>query len=167
MGEQALDRYRRGAFVGLLDIEPREVLRHRVVESEVAVVAQLHHAGAGEQLGNRTDAVDRSRRRGGHTVDVGVAVALAPDQVLIVYHAYGDPWNSLVGQLGIHPHVQETERRGHSGVVAERLRRRGKRGGEGEGDGCYDHSGHGALLGADRLGQEYRLGREEGQSVVT
>jgi hypothetical protein len=121
MGQDTLDRHRRAVGVRILDPEPRKVLAHRVVEPELALVAQLHHTHRREQLRDRADGIHRLGGRRTLSFTVGMAEGSDPEKVLVVHHGHGDARYLLVRPLGIDPHLEEVECLLYAGVA--RLRR--------------------------------------------
>ena len=63
--------------------EPRQVLRHRIVEMELALLAQLHDGGCREQLAVRGHAEFRLRRHRHLAGDVGESEPFGPHEPLI------------------------------------------------------------------------------------
>ena len=89
MGQQPFDGDRARCRVVVLDVEPVQMLRHRIVEVHLALVAQLQHADRGEELGDRADGVHRRRGRGFLPLHVRIPVALRPHELLVVDHRGG------------------------------------------------------------------------------
>jgi hypothetical protein len=74
-----------------------DVLRERVVEVELAGVAQLHDRHRGEGLRDRSDAILRVRRRLDGALDVRDAVRLLPDDRAVPDDGRADRRDPLLG----------------------------------------------------------------------
>ena len=81
-----------GGIVGAggLDVEPGEIVGDCVVEVNFSGVAQLHDGGGGKQFAVGCHAEQGGRSHGSVRVDVGVAEAFGPHELLIVHDAHGD-----------------------------------------------------------------------------
>jgi hypothetical protein len=120
MGEQPLDGDLGRVRVRALDREPGEVPGHRVVEAELAGVAELQGGDTREELGDRADAVDGARRGGSAAGDVGEAEAAGPDELLVVDDGDGEAGDLLVRALAVEPDAGEVQRLGEPGVLGHR-----------------------------------------------
>jgi len=121
VGEKSLDGNGWGIFVRLCDIEPGEMFGDRIIESKQTTVAKLEDADTREQFGNRTNAVNGSRRCRDFPLEIGVSESTTPDELLIINDAHGDPRDPLVRQLGVYPYFQEVQGRGYARVVSQIL----------------------------------------------
>ena len=90
----------------LLKVEPLKMLPHRVSETDQPLVAELHHADAGEELRDRADRVHRARRGRHLLINVCVSEPLRVDQFLVVNHSQGRTRDALVVPLRLHPGLE-------------------------------------------------------------
>ena len=110
-----------------LDLEPRQVLRHRIVESQLALLAQLHDRRRGEELAVRRHPELGLRRHRQLRGGVGESESGRPDEILIRHHADGDAWQVPIQHLPFEPRREEPLGGLHVGVVGDALGRRGRR----------------------------------------
>src|SRR5580765_5369516 len=71
MREELLNRDLSIVVTGGLRLEPRQVLLDRIVESQLALLPQLHDGDSGEQLAVRRHAELRGRRHRSLRLEVG------------------------------------------------------------------------------------------------
>ena len=143
MGEDPLDAHRRATCICLVEIVPRQDVRHRVVQPQLPGIALLHHPDRGEELRDRADGVHGGGRGLDTFVGVRVPVAFRPDEILIVHQPDRHRRDLLVVHLGVEPDLEEIDRLLEAGVIrgiAGRLGAAGRRseeesdeGGESEG----------------------------------
>ena len=103
----------------------------RIVETELALLAELHDGSGGEELGVGSHAEAGGCRDWGSGDEVAMAVALGSDELLIVNDADGDTGQMLVDHLVAHPGVEQTDGCGNVRVV----------------NGCGGGAGLGARVG--------------------
>ena len=96
MGEKPAHGYRGRIFVALLNVEPREVFCHWVVELKLAAIAKLQDTNAREELRDRADAVYGLRRCARLTLAVCEAEPPTPQERLIVDDSDRDTGDVLV-----------------------------------------------------------------------
>jgi hypothetical protein len=96
-----------------LDI--REVVSHRIIETDDAALDQLHHQHGRERLRDRPRAADGLFITGDDVLDIGPAVAFCPDNIAADEHgdrnAAGGVLGDTAGNLGIELRDGRFERR--------------------------------------------------------
>ncbi len=158
VGQEVADRDQGAARVDVRRGELREPLRHRVVELELARVAQLQDGRRGEELGERRDAIVRRGRGGRLLREIRKAVPLRPDQLLIVHDADRDSRLLPIGGGAGDPRVVDRDGGGDTGVLGQRLRRLG--GAQGAGQDEQGDQKQGSNRGA--AGREHAEGPPSG-----
>jgi hypothetical protein len=117
MGQQVLDRY--GRIVGgrMPKRNPWQVLGDRVVEPDLALLAELHDGGRREELAVGRHAEPSVELHGTARLDVRVPEPLRPDQVLIGDDAHDYPRELADRDLAVEPGREEADLRLHIGIV--------------------------------------------------
>jgi len=121
VGQEIPDPDRLGLGIGILHVEPRQMVGDRVVEPQLPGVAQLQDGDAGEQLRVRRDAEDRIGLHWRVALDVSVAVCLGPDDLLVVHYADDETRQIDVLHLRLDPGVHQLDLRGHLWMVGQVL----------------------------------------------
>ena len=103
--------------VGGLDLEPRQVLRYRVIQSQLALLPQLHDGRRGEELAVRCHAELRLRRHRHLLAGIRKAEPGRPNQFLIGHHADGDPGQVAIEDLALQPGAEQPLGPEHLGVA--------------------------------------------------
>ena len=125
--EEVAQRHRRRRRERIAHAELGQVLRHWIVEPELARIAQLQDRRRGEELGDRPDAIERGGGGGPARLEVGEAVAVRPHQLLIVHDRDRETGSGAGGDLLVEPEIENREGVGDLGSVGEaggRKRRR-------------------------------------------
>jgi len=78
-----------------------------IVEPDLALIAQLHDGGGGEQLAVRGHAELGGPRHADAAGDTGKAEASGPDEPLAGDDSDGDARELTVGHLGVHPGLED------------------------------------------------------------
>ena len=105
--QQLLDGDRPVVVARGLGLEPGQVFLDRIIEAQLALLAQLHDGDRREQLAVRCHAKLRRRRHRDLRLDVREAESPGPDELLVAHHADGDAGESAIGDLPLHPRRKE------------------------------------------------------------
>ena len=122
--EEVTDRDRRRLGVARGDGEPGEMPDERVVEPELAGVAELQDRGGREELRDRGDAVERLGRRRRASLEAGPAEASGPDEGLVVDDRDRQAGHPGVRHLRLDPGGEQIEAGADVGVPGEGRRAR-------------------------------------------
>jgi hypothetical protein len=139
------DRDRGTLGIHFRELELRDPLRDRVVQLKRSGVAQLQNRVCREGLRDRGDAIGGGRRGGDFLLEVGVAVALRPDELLVVDDGDRNARLLAISRRPVGPGVENLEGCGDFGFLRQRnvggRERRG--GGENEESGDTDRDSAG------------------------
>ncbi len=108
VGQQLLDGDGRIVLPWGRHREPGQVLRHRIVQMELALLAQLHDGGCREQLAVRGHAEFRLRRHRHIAGDIGQAEPLGPHEPLIRDNANDHSRVAAGAELPVGPSAEQS-----------------------------------------------------------
>src|ERR1700704_5335608 len=101
--QKLLDGDRTIVFPGGLGLEPRQILHYRIVQAQLALLAELHDCDGGKQLAVGPHAKLCGCRHWQLRLDVREAEALGPDQFLVAHYTNGDSRQSSIRDLSFNP----------------------------------------------------------------
>ena len=142
MGQHTAKGDRPVVGVGVLDGHPVQVLRHGIVETQLAGVSLLHDGDAGEQLRDRADAVQRVGLRGTTVRRVRQSEAVRRDQLLVVDDSDRDTRDLVDRGLVLDPLLPGVDGVGDARVVDQRPRLLGRDCSRGKAHDGKDKSGN-------------------------